>query len=98
MLRFHRSVVESKIVSDVKESWMVTRFNRKTHNQVSVEENMDKASAQMVAKRMSEEDPENIYTASCVREYTQKVTEVLPSKAFKANKTVGTIRKVFKKD
>lgn len=98
VLRFHRSVLESEVVSDVKESWMVTRFSRKTHSQVSVEENLDKASAQMIAKRMSAEDTENIYTASCVREYTQKVTEVLPSKAFKANKTVGTIRKVFRKD
>ena len=98
VLRFHRSVVESEVVSGIKESWMVTRFNRRTHQQLSVEEDLDKASAQMIAKRLSAEDPENIYTASCVREYTQRVTEVLPNKAFKGNKTVGTIRKVFKKD
>lgn len=96
ILRFHRSILDSRMVSDVKESWMVTRYNRRTHQQVSVEEGMDKASAQMVAKRLSAEDAENIYTASCVREYMQTVTEVLPMKAFKANRTIGTIRKVLK--
>ena len=97
VLRFHRSIADSQIIDEPKESWMVTKYNRRTRRQESVEEGIDKASAQMIAKRLSAEDAENIYTASCVREYTQKVMEVLPMKAYKANKTIGTIRKVFKK-
>ena len=96
-LKFYRSTLSSDVIGDIKESWMVTRYNRRMRKQVSEGEDMDKASAQMVAKRLSAEDPDNIYTASCVREYDQHVEEVLPMKAYKANKVIGDIRKVLKK-
>ena len=54
---------------------------------------MDKASALMVAKRMSVDDPYNIYTASMVREQMVRSTVVTPFKAFKANETIGRITK-----
>lgn len=98
VLRFHKSNLKADVVGDIKESWMVTKYNRSKRQQVSVEEGLDKASSMMIAKRFSAEDPENIYTASCVREYTQEIMEVLPMKAFKGNKTIGSVRKVFKND
>jgi hypothetical protein len=52
---------------------------------------MDKASALMVAKRLSDENKDNIYSASIIRDLVEKRTEVMPFKAFKANETVGKI-------
>ena len=57
---------------------------------------MDKASAMMVAKRLSSDDEKNIYTASRVRDYTEKRVDVTPFKAYKANKVVGKLIKQFK--
>lgn len=96
-LKFYPSTLSSEIAEDIKESWMVTRYNRRTHQQVSEHEDMDKASAQMVARRLSAEDPENLYTASCVREYDQHVVEVLPMKAYKKDTLISNVRKVLKK-
>jgi hypothetical protein len=58
---------------------------------------MDKASAQMVAKRLSADDKENVYIASRILQYTQKVKEVLPEKAYRGNEVIGNTRKVLKK-
>ena len=52
---------------------------------------MDKASALIVAKRLSDENPDNIYSASIIRDLVEKRTEVMPFKAFKGNETVGKI-------
>ena len=52
---------------------------------------MDKASAMMVAKRLSEENPENIYSTAIIRDVVEKKTEVIPFKAFRNNQTVGKL-------
>ena len=82
--------------SKTTESWCVTKYDTKEHRQTTVEERMDKASAMMVAKRLSAEDAENIYTASIVRDYTEHKTVVMPYKAYKANETVGRLTKMQK--
>ena len=90
------TTLKEEIVGDDEETWCVTKYDTKKHNQVTVEENMDKASAMMVAKRLSSEDSENIYTASRVREYMERKTDIVPFKAYKANETVGHLMKQFK--
>lgn len=90
---FHTTTVASETVGEQKESWCVTKYDVYEKKQETVEENMDKASAMMVAKRLSAEDAENIYTASIIREYTEKRLDVIPFKAYMANNTVGKLTK-----
>jgi hypothetical protein len=93
---FRKTVLDGDMVGESEESWCVTKYDTKEHVQTSIEEGMDKASAMMVAKRLSQEDAENIYTASVVRTYMERKTEVTPFKAYKANETVGRLMKQFK--
>jgi len=93
---FRNTVVDGKTVGEPKESWCVTKYDTREHTQTCVEQDMDKASAIMVAKRLSAEDRDNIYTASVVRDYVEKKTEVTPFKAYKANETVGRLVNVKK--
>lgn len=93
---FRKTVLDGDMVGESEESWCVTKYDTKEHVQTSIEEGMDKASAMMVAKRLSQEDVENIYTASVVRTYMERKTEVTPFKAYKANETVGRLMKQFK--
>lgn len=93
---FRKTVLDGDIVGESEESWCVTKYDTKEHVQTSIEEGMDKASAMMVAKRLSQEDAENIYTASVVRTYMERKTEVTPFKAYKDNETVGRLMKQFK--
>lgn len=93
---FRQTVLDGDIVGESEESWCVTKYDTKEHVQTSIEEGMDKASAMMVAKRLSQEDAENIYTASVVRTYMERKAEVTPFKAYKANETVGRLMKQFK--
>lgn len=93
---FQKTVLDGDMVGESEESWCVTKYDTKEHVQTSIEEGMDKASAMMVAKRLSQEDVENIYTASVVRTYMERKTEVTPFKAYKANETVGRLMKQFK--
>ena len=93
---FRKTVLDGDIVGESEESWCVTKYDTKEHIQTSIEEGMDKASAMMVAKRLSQEDEDNIYTASVVRTYMERKTEVTPFKAYKANETVGRLMKQFK--
>ena len=90
---FRVTPLKEEIIGEGDESWCVTKYDRKEHKQTTVENDMDKASALMVAKRMSVDDPDNIYTASMVREQTVRSTIVTPFKAFKANETIGRITK-----
>lgn len=76
-----------------KETWGVLCFDPKRSVQVTVNTNMDKASALMVAKRLSAENPQYIYSASIIRDVVEKRTEVVPFKAFHANETVGKLVK-----
>lgn len=96
MYFFSVTNVLSELVGEDKESWCVTKYDTKKHSQKTVEEDMDKASAIMVAKRLSADDTENIYTASIVRDYMEKKTDVVPFKAYMNNSTVGKIVKKSK--
>jgi len=93
---FRKTVLDGETVGDADESWCVTKYDVLEHKQTTVEDNMDKASAMMVAKRLSADDTTNIYTASMVRDYMERKTEITPYKAYKANQTVGRLTKVTK--
>ena len=91
---FRQTVLSGETIGTSTESWCVTKYDTREHKQTTVEERMDKASAMMVAKRMSVDDPDNIYTASMVRDYVERKTEITPFKAYKANETVGSLTKM----
>lgn len=93
---FRTSVLSEDTVGETKESWCVTRYDVNSHRQSTVSQDMDKASAMMVAKRLSCEDSDNIYTASVVRDYVQDKSEIIPFRAYMANETVGRITKTQK--
>ena len=89
---FYKAVLDQETIES-KETWGVLCFDPKKNVQVTVNTNMDKASALMVAKRLSAENPQNIYSASIIRDVVEKRTEVVPFKAFHANETVGKLVK-----
>ena len=76
-----------------KESWCVLCYDPNTNKQTSVNTDMDKSSAMMVAKRLSDENKDCIYTAALIRDVVEKRTEVLPFKAYINNETVGKLIK-----
>lgn len=90
---FRKSTIRDELVGESEESWCVTEYDTKKLVQTTVEENMDKASAMMVAKRMSSDNKDNIYTASVIRDYMQRMTDITPFKAYKNNETVGGLTK-----
>lgn len=96
LLKLHRATVESEAVGDVEEEYCVLRYEDGSKQQHCVERGMDRASAQMVAKRMSADDTAHIYTAAVLQTMTERRVDIMPIKAYKANKTIGNIRKVFK--
>lgn len=91
-----RNATLNEEVKECKESWCVLKYDKEKCSQVCIEENMDKASAMMVAKRLSAEDTDNVYTAGMVQDIVKKETVVVPVKCFMANETVGSITKSFK--
>ena len=93
---FNTTIVQEDAVDEPKETWCVTKYDTLEHVQKTVEEDMDKASAMMVAKRLSTDDPKNIYTASVVQEIMEHKVQVVPYKAYKENKVVGKLVKQFK--
>lgn len=93
-LYFHRTNVSTETMDSPKDSWCVTKYDVKSKKQETVNTNMDKASAMMVAKRLSDEDPDNIYTASMVTEIIEKRIDVTPYKAYKANQTIGKLTNI----
>lgn len=97
-LRFYRSMLESEDLSEEKVEYCVTKYNPSTHSQETIEDRgLDKAYAQMVAKRYSANDPDGIYTASMLVTKEQRTTEVVPLKAYENGELVGSYKKVFKK-
>lgn len=90
---FRVTSLNDETIGQGDESWCVTKYDLKAHKQTTVETDMDKPSALMVAKRMSDEDKENIYTACMVREEMVRSTVITPFKAFRANETIGRITK-----
>ena len=89
---FHKASLNEEIL-DSKECWGVLCYDPKNNTQTSVNTNMDKGSAMMVAKRLSDENKENIYTAAIIRDVVEKRTEVVPFKAYMANETAGKLIK-----
>lgn len=73
------------------ESWGVLRYDPKKEIQKTVHVDMDKASALMTAKRMSADEPNDIFTAAIIRDITERRTDVIPFKAFRNNETVGKL-------
>ena len=98
VLTFRKTKINEEETSDGKEQWAVTKFDIESGKQVCVEENMDKASALMVAKRLSSDDSGSIYTAVIARKVVTEYTEVTPYKAFMNNATIGSVKNVLRKD
>lgn len=88
---FYKAELNHELIGEPQETWGVFCYDPNTGKQTSVHTDMDKASALMVAKRLSDENPDNIYSASIIRDLVEKRTEVMPFKAFKGNETVGKI-------
>lgn len=95
-LYFHRSSEYYEQLEEPRESWCVVRYDEKTLKSNVVNAGMDKPSAMMVAKRLSADDSDAIYTANIVTESVEKRTDILPIKAFKNNKTVGKLKNLVK--
>ena len=93
-LYFHKTVINNETVGEIKESWCVTKYNERENKQETIYTDMDKASAIMVAKRLSDDDKDCIYTASIVQEITECKETVTPFKAFKNNETIGKLTKI----
>ena len=91
---FHTGTMESKEIGDAEETWCVTKYDRKEHKQTTVNVDLDKASAVMVAKRLSVNDTENIYTASRLRIVTEENTNVLPFKVYYQGNVIGNIKNI----
>lgn len=96
-LTFNKCVVNEKVEGESHESWCVTKYDKISRLQTVVNSNMDKASAMMVAKRLSNDDERRIYTANLVRDVVERRTEITPYKSYKGNQAVGTIKKKIKK-
>ena len=94
-LTFRRTVIDEQ-VAESSESWCVTKYDIHKKKQTIVEDNMDKASAMMVAKRMSADDDTAVYTASMVQRANKFETSVLPYKSYHMNGTVGKLTKQFR--
>lgn len=94
VLYFHKGIIESEPIGDVEETWCVTKFDKLEHKQTTIHIDMDKASALMAAKRLSADDTENIYTAAIVRKTVERKETVIPFKAFRNNKTIGSLKSV----
>lgn len=96
ILRLYRDAAE-KETEIIEETWavMMSDPDSEGFKQLqSVECNLDKATAQMVAKRMSAEDHTKLYTACMVQQIKETRTEVVPYKAFMDGVTKGDIKKV----
>lgn len=96
-INFKHSVDSREDVEEPNERWCVTRVDRENETQFVVYDDMQKADASMVAKRLSDEDPDNYYTASVIKTSVQKITETTPMKIFRNNENVGDIKQFFKK-
>lgn len=88
---FYRAELNHELIGEPKDTWGVFCYDKDTNQQTCIYPDMDKASAQMVAKRLSNEHQDNIYSVAMVRDITEKKTEILPFKAYKGNETVGKI-------
>lgn len=64
-------------------------YNPNTGEQKSVHTDMDKASALMVAKRLSNENKENLYSVVSISDVVERRTDIKPLEVFVNNEKVG---------
>lgn len=95
-LNFYTTVIDTESIEEPEESYCVTKYDRKARSQETVEDNVDKAYAQMVAKRMSANDPDAVYTATKVVEKTERRTIAIPLKVFIGGEMAGSYREIIK--
>lgn len=88
---FKRTTVSSEESDCSNESWCVTKYDVNSSVQETVNTDMDKASAMMVAKRLSEEDAQHIYTASVINTIEEKKEVLTPFKAYTGGQTIGKL-------
>lgn len=96
-LKLHRTTIESEVLSEPDEKWCVTRIAPSHKQQTTVYVDIDKASAQMSAKRLSADDPDNIYTATILCTTDERRTDAIPMKAYIGGECIGKIGKEFRK-
>lgn len=89
---FFKTNENQEIINEPSETWGVFCYNPHDNKQIVVEKNIDKASAFMVAKRLSDENKECIYSVSVLRDVVEKRTEIIPVRAYRANETIGKIK------
>ena len=92
VFNFYKTNIDQEYVKKPEETWGVIRYDLESGENMSVNTDMDKASALMVAKRLSAQDPDNLYSAAIIRDVVEKRTEVTPFKIFKANETIGKLQ------
>jgi hypothetical protein len=100
--RLYRDVAERELTEDEetdREEWAVFSSNRPEDKETMtcVERGINKADASMVAKRMSANDPERIYTVCRMQVVKERRLEVIPFRAFLSGQTIGSIKKVLVK-
>lgn len=96
VLSLYKCVLNEEILES-DESWCISKYEPEKKEQQTIEQNMDKASALMVAKRLSDGDSESVYIVNQVMDLKKTETVVIPFRAFKDNKTVGRADRVLKK-
>ena len=89
LLYFFKTETNKNTEETQDETWCVCRYDKDKCNQIVVNDNMDKASALMVAKRLSDDDKENLYLACIVRDVVDTHTDIIPFKVFRNNDVVG---------
>ena len=87
---FYKTELSNDVIES-NETWGVLCYDPQTNIQVCENADMDKASAMMVAKRLSVENPTKIYSVSIIRNVLERKTEVVPFKAVKNNETIGKL-------
>lgn len=95
-INFYTTVIDTESLEEPDETYCVTRYDSKARTQETMEDDIDKASAQMVAKRMSANDPESVYTATKLVTKTERRTEAIPLKVFVEGNLAGSYRDVIK--
>ena len=96
LLKLRKGYIENEQLTEPVDRWAVTKLNPETSIQETVYTDIDKASAQMSAKRLSAEDTANIYTATILRTVEERRIDVLPMRAYKGGEVVGKIGKILK--
>ena len=90
------SVHEDESDTQVKETYAVLSYDRQTKKQTAVHTELSKADANMIAKRLSADNPNVIYTSAIVKDVREHRIDVIPFKVFRNAETIGKITKYSK--